>query len=158
MVARPHGSPHSLELGEGVPDVRGEHNARGLDLEDNWTHSFRGRKAMKVHLEGAPWTSEQPSEVLREAIDILGRDVWREAAIEFYAERRAKEQRRLRTPKGIQPFLNGVIDRRFEENGWSGTSGRFRKKSTWVRVTFRHQMSIGSDFMDALRLHVKEGV
>src|SRR5436309_7367856 len=124
MVARPPGSPHHLEFREGVPVVEREPNAKGLGPEDNWTYSFRGRKRMKVHLEHAPWTSEQPSAVLREAVDILGRDVWREAAIEFYAERRAKEQRRLRTPKGLQPFLNSVIDRRFEENGWSGTSGR----------------------------------
>ena len=32
------------------------------------------------------------------------------------------------------------------------------KDSTWVRVTFRHQMSLGSDIVDALKVCKKEGI
>jgi hypothetical protein len=54
--------------------------------------------------------------------------------------------------------LNRTIGERFEAAGWDSLDGRYLKNSTWVRVTFRHQMSLGSDILDAVRLHVKESL
>ena len=61
-------------------------------------------------------------------------------------------------PKGVQPYLNRLLEARFAAAAWEGRDGRFRKEDTWVRVTFRHQMSLGADFLDAMRLAKKEGV
>ncbi|MBW2560065.1 MAG: hypothetical protein JRE40_04320 [Deltaproteobacteria bacterium] len=91
-----------------------------------------------------------------EAISILADDVWREAAVEFYARRAAAIRNGRRAPKGMQSELNRVIKQRFEDSGWLNASGRFAKERTWVRVTFRHQMSLGSDFLDAARLCARE--
>lgn len=112
---------------------------------------------MRVTLLTAPWYEGQPTQALLEACDILGDDTWRDAAVGFYAERAARIRRGRSAPKGIQPELNKVIARRFEHAGWFGSDGRFAKDRTWVRVTFRHQMSLGSDILDAARLCAKEG-
>lgn len=58
----------------------------------------------------------------------------------------------------MQKTLNSIIERKFLEHGWSGDSGYFFKSETWIRITFRHQMSIGSDFIDALKVCKKEGM
>lgn len=84
--------------------------------------------------------------------------VWREAAIEFYAVRAARLAKGRQAPKGVQSFINAALDVRFEEAGWEGTGGRYRFEDAWLRVTFRHSMSLGADFLDALRLTRKEGV
>ena len=39
-----------------------------------------------------------------------------------------------------------------------GDEGRFTKGQTWLRITFRHQMSLGSDFYDAIRLPKAEDI
>ena len=39
-----------------------------------------------------------------------------------------------------------------------GEAGYFFKDKTWVRVTFRHQMSLGSDILDAIKVCKKEGI
>ena len=39
-----------------------------------------------------------------------------------------------------------------------GEAGYFTKADTWVRVTFRHQMSLGSDIIDAQKVCAKFGV
>jgi hypothetical protein len=113
---------------------------------------------MNVRLQTAPWYEGAPSRELTEACDLLGDGVWREAAIDFYAERSARVRRGLNAPKGIQAFLNRTIDRRFEDAGWESLDGRYLKNGTWVRVTFRHQMSLGSDILDAVRLHSKDNL
>ena len=41
--------------------------------------------------------------------------------------------------------------------GWEGGSGYYVKGATWARITFRHQMSMGSDFLDALKVCKKQG-
>jgi hypothetical protein len=111
---------------------------------------------MRAILENAPWvgrkTLDPPSE-LNEVL--LGS--WAQAATEFYAVRLAKEANKAKAPKGVQPFLNKVLDQRFLEAGWEGVSGRYWKAGTWVRVTFRHQMSLGSDLLDALKVCRKSG-
>ena len=113
---------------------------------------------MKVRLESAPWVSAPPNMELEEACAILSDGVWREAAVAFYAERSARLKRGLSAPKGIQAELNRTIEARFRAASWDAMEGRFLKNSTWVRVTFRHQMSLGSDILDAARLHVKDGL
>lgn len=113
---------------------------------------------MRVKLQAAPWTSVPPTTELEEACAILSGGVWRDAAIAFYAQRSARIKRGLSAPKGIQAELNRTIESRFKAAGWDAMDGRFLKDSTWVRVTFRHQMSLGSDILDAARLHVKDGL
>jgi len=112
---------------------------------------------VQVGLLSAPWYEGPPTPELLEACAILGDDVWRDAAVGFYAERAARLRRGKTAPKGIQAELNRVIAKRFQEAGWVGEEGRFLSHRTWVRVTFRHQMSLGSDILDAARLAAREG-
>lgn len=114
---------------------------------------------MKCEVFGAPWTEVGPSECALAGLAEL-KGVWKDAASDFYAKvlaARASNGPKA-GPKGIQAFLNREIDRKFAEAGWAGEAGRFRKESTWIRVSFRHQMSCGSDFLDAIRLCANEGV
>jgi len=112
---------------------------------------------MKVGLLSAPWYDDEPTAELTEACAILNDNVWRETAVSFYAIRAARLKRRLRAPIGMQGELNKVIDSRFKKTGWIGSGGRFVKNGTWVRITFRHQMSLGSDFLDAAKVCANEG-
>lgn len=82
--------------------------------------------------------------------------LWKRAAEDYAAEFMGKNAVGARTPKGIQKYLNEVIARSMSENGWRGGEGRFFKDSEWVRVSFRHSMSLGSDLLDALRLFKTE--
>lgn len=111
---------------------------------------------MRVSLLAPPWGAPQPTTELQEALDILADGVWSEAAVRFYAERAAKERRGQRAPKGMQAELNRVIAERMDAGGWIGMEGRYSKGRTWVRVTFRHQMSLGSDLIDAMKMCKKE--
>lgn len=112
---------------------------------------------MRVGLLPAPWYCVEPNPELTEACAILSDGVWRDSAVGFYANRAALLRRGKSAPKGMQAELNRVIDTRFADAGWIGSDGRFVKGSTWVRVTFRHQMSLGSDFLDAAKVCAKEG-
>ena len=58
----------------------------------------------------------------------------------------------------MQRYLNEVLIERFTSNGWDGEAGYFYKNKTWIRITFRHQMSLGSDFLDALKVCKLEGM
>lgn len=94
-----------------------------------------------------------------EALDIIGRDVWREAAEDYYALRLARATSSRPAPKGVQRFLNDILEKRFNEAGWVGSEGRFVSgKKAWVRITFRHQMSLGSDLIEALKVHRREKI
>ncbi len=112
---------------------------------------------MRVGLLSAPWCEAQPTAELTDACSVLGDNVWREAAVDFYALRAARLKRGLSAPKGMQGQLNRVIESRFRDAGWFGAEGRFVKNGTWVRVTFRHQMSLGSDILDAAKVCAMEG-
>lgn len=92
---------------------------------------------------------------LERALDLLD-GAWRDAAFEWFTATLSADSKRSR-PKGLQPFMNRIIEDRFEGDGWLAHGGRFLKGETWVRITFRHQMSLGSDFIDALKVHRKEG-
>ena len=107
---------------------------------------------MRLTLQAAPWGEARPTPELLNAIEAIAANVWSEAAIRFYADRAAKLRRGKSAPKGMQAELNRVIAERLEEAGWTGADGRFMKGGTWIRVTFRHQMSLGSDLIDAMKV------
>lgn len=113
---------------------------------------------MNVRLLATPWTKPQITNETVEAIEILKDDVWKDASILFAAERESKIKSGKNAPKGMQRYLNDVITERFNSNGWIGDAGYFVKESTWIRVTFRHQMSLGSDILDAIKVCKKEGI
>lgn len=113
---------------------------------------------MKASLFVPPWGTPELTDAAKEAIDIIRSDIWKEASIQFYAQRDSKTKAGKNAPKGMQRFLNDILQRRFHEKGWEGEAGYFIKDSTWVRITFRHQMSLGSDIVDALKVCKKQGV
>ena len=112
---------------------------------------------MNLRLYAAPWCSPQMTEEALEAVNLFANNLWAEASVEFYAQRDAKLSAGQRAPKGMQGTLNDIIKKRFDAAGWSGDLGYFFKESTWLRVTFRHQMSLGSDIVSALKVCKKEG-
>lgn len=111
---------------------------------------------MKLTIKPAPWYEDGPTHDWTDVAQIL-LGSWAEAATEFYAERGARVAAGKKAPKGVQPFLNTVLVRRFVEAGWDGFDGRFWTDDRWVRITFRHQMSLGSDFTDALKVSRRSG-
>ena len=113
---------------------------------------------MKTRLLASPWTKPQLTHETAEAIEFLQDDVWKEASVLFAAEREAKLKSGLSAPKGMQRYLNEVITERFTTNGWIGDAGYFFKEKTWFRVTFRHQMSLGADILDAIKVCKNEGM
>ena len=112
---------------------------------------------MKIEYAGTAWHQAEDSSEARAASEILD-GVWRESTTQYVGIREARLQQGLREPKGFQQILNKNIEARFESAGWDGNGGRYRFRDFWLRITFRHQMSIGSDFLDALRMDRKEGV
>ena len=113
---------------------------------------------MKTKLLAPPWVKTGLTEELKEAIEIIGQDVWKEASIRFSAEREVKLRSGKSAPKGMQRYLNEVLTERFSEKGWDGDSGYFFKNKTWIRITFRHQMSLGADILDAIKVCKIEGM
>ena len=113
---------------------------------------------MKTRLLAPPWCKPGLTEETIEAITLIEDDVWKEASIRFSAVRDAKIKTGKSAPKGMQRYLNEVLIERFTSNGWDGEAGYFYKNKTWIRITFRHQMSLGSDFLDALKVCKLEGM
>ncbi|MCC6108100.1 MAG: hypothetical protein LIV26_10140 [Atopobium sp.] len=113
---------------------------------------------MKVRLVAPPWGAPQITPEAEEAFALMADNVWRDACVRFYAERDAKLRAGKHAPKGMQGTLNKVLEERFLRKGWHGDSGCFYKEHTWIRITFRHQMSLGSDFLDAMKVCKKEGM
>lgn len=113
---------------------------------------------MKVRLIAPPWTNPTITPEAAEAFHLLADNVWRDSCIDFYATRSAKIASGSRAPKGMQRTINSIVEQRFFSHGWAGDAGYFFKNTTWVRVTFRHQMSLGSDFIDAIKVCKKEGM
>ena len=111
---------------------------------------------MKTKLVAPPWGAPELTQELKEAVSILKDNVWSEASVEFYANRDAKIRAGKHAPKGMQQTINNVIDRKFHKAGWEGEAGYYFKNTTWIRITFRHQMSLGSDIIDALKVCKKE--
>ena len=113
---------------------------------------------MKTRLLASPWTVPQLTPETAEAINLLQDDVWKESSVLFTADREAKLKAGQSAPKGMQRYINDVITKRFTSHGWMGEAGYFFKEKTWVRVTFRHQMSLGADILDAIKVCKKEGM
>lgn len=113
---------------------------------------------MKATLYSVPWAKPKFTEELSEAIGIIGDNIWRDASIHYIAERENKIKAKKSPPKGMQRQLNEVLVNRFKEKGWYSDSGYFVKNRTWIRITFRHQMSLGSDIIDALKVCKIEGM
>jgi len=84
--------------------------------------------------------------------------VWEGAALEYAAKYYAAEAVGKSPPKGVQAQINEQIEEKLTGRGWEGSDGRFVRGNTFLRITFRHQMSLGSDFMDALILANREGM
>jgi hypothetical protein len=113
---------------------------------------------LKLSLENLPWHDKEPTLELLEAQAIMGDGLWKEAATDFFAEKRGAEQTGGKVPMGIQKFINSLVDKRFKDAGWDGELGRFYKKDTWVRISFRHVSTIDADLLSAIKLWKKEGV
>lgn len=77
---------------------------------------------------------------------------WAEAASDYAADWRAKALVGRRGPVGVQKYLNAVLDNRFREAGWGAYASTYTTSSIWWRFTFRHQMSAGSNFLEALKV------
>ena len=117
-----------------------------------------GVNGMRTRLVAPPWGAPRLTPEAQDMVETLADNVWGEAAVSFYASRDALLRAGRRAPKGMQKTLNNVIQQRLTSSGWEGDSGYFFKGRTWVRVTFRHQMSLGSDIIDALKVCRKEGM
>jgi len=106
---------------------------------------------MNLRLVRPDWYQGEPTREVSELVECLD-GVWRESANLFALDTKLSLNQGRPGPLGMQPFINEVINQRLEEKGWTGVDGRFSKSRTWIRITFRHQMSLGSDFLDAFRL------
>lgn len=82
---------------------------------------------------------------------------WGNASDLFSARNHVRIEQNRKPKVGKQSDLNVVLEGRFEENGWQGSDGRYFKDLTWIRFSFRHSMSLGSDFLEAFRVHKLEG-
>lgn len=120
--------------------------------------TYDRRLGMKVQLFAPPWGAPGMTAEGQEAVKILGDNVWADASTRFYAERDAKLRMGKRASKGMQATLNKLLVEKFEGEGWYADSGYFIKEDTWVRVTFRHQMSLGSDIIDAQKVCARSGI
>lgn len=112
---------------------------------------------MKVDLQRVPWYDGELTEEALGGIQLLA-GAWREATERFTTMQAVRKAASRPAAMGIQASLNEVIDERFHEAGWEGDQARFRMANTWFRITFRHQMGLGSDFLDAVRLSSLEGI
>lgn len=113
---------------------------------------------MRARLVAPPWGAPPLPDEAIEAVEIIGDNVWHDASIDFVAERDAKLSAGKSAPKGMQKYLNKQLVERFESAKWESGDGYFCKADTWVRVTFRHQMSLGSDILSALKVCKLEGI
>lgn len=112
---------------------------------------------MKVEFESAPWGKYTPNALVLEAQKILAQPLWAQAADAWKRTRDGAQKAGKIPPQGIQSTLNELVDDAMEKNGWEVEGGRCWKDGTWVRVTFRHVMSLGSDLVDAMVAHSKRG-
>lgn len=103
---------------------------------------------MKVNFRTS--SNQLPSENLTQIATILD-GTWNLAKAQFAAQNEVRRNHGRSQSLGMQATLNKAIDGKFQEFQWDGENGRYQKDSTWVRLSFRHSMSQGTDFFDALR-------
>lgn len=112
---------------------------------------------MKVTIQKPVWHNDTLTQESVEAINLLN-GVWRDACSNFAATTNMRLANGKKAPMGIQQFINDEIDDRFLDAGWEGGDAKFRKSDTWVLISFRHQMSLGSDLYNALWLCKQGGI
>ena len=112
---------------------------------------------MKVTIQKPIWHNDSLTQESLEAISLLD-GVWTTACGVFATQANLNFSKSKKIPMGIQPFINDEIDERFRKAGWEGKDSKFRKQKTWVSISFRHQMSLGSDLYNALWLWKREGI
>jgi hypothetical protein len=95
-----------------------------------------------------PASGLAPNAEILEVQDCLN-GAWDLAAAAFEASNLSKVARGKKPSSGMQAYLTDAIDEGFQSLGWTGEDGRYSKNKSWVRVSFRHSMSLGSDFFDA---------
>lgn len=81
---------------------------------------------------------------------------WLSASDSFEASNDARKEHKKPPKVGKQAYLNKELESRFCDGGWQGLNGRFFKENTWIRFSFRHSMSLGSDFLEAFRVYKLE--
>ena len=111
---------------------------------------------MIIRWTPAPWFKPEGPSPFDDLVSILDGS-WREAAVEFYADRVHALNHGKRSPMGIQKYLNRTLEARFQAADWYAYKSRFIDDERWIRITFRHQMSLGTDVLDAIRVHRLEG-
>jgi hypothetical protein len=104
---------------------------------------------MKIQFR-SPTTGVTPSPEILEVEHCL-EGAWETAVAAFQASNLSRVARGKKPSSGMQSYLTDAIDDGFESAGWVGEDGRYAKNKTWIRVSFRHSMSLGSDFLDAQR-------
>lgn len=104
---------------------------------------------MKIQFRG-PSTEISPTPEILEVERCL-EGAWETAVAAFQASNLSRVARGKKPSSGMQSYITDAIDEGFESAGWVGEDGRYSKGKTWVRVSFRHAMSLGSDFLDAQR-------
>mgnify|MGYP000021223456 CR=1 FL=1 len=113
---------------------------------------------MRVKLCEVPWKVPALTDEAKEAMEIIGENIWKDASMEFHSVQNLKIKTGKSILKGMQRYLNKFLDERFNDYGWYGNAGYFVKKQTWIRITFRHQMSLGSDILEAIKACKKDGM
>ena len=112
---------------------------------------------MRIEVKKTSFCDDELTLESKEALKLV-EGIWSEACGRFVALRAVQRQAGEVKLFGIQKCLNQVLDERFVEAGWIGSDSRYRKNSTWVRFTFRHQMSLGSEILDSIKVANKEKV
>lgn len=104
---------------------------------------------MRAELYIPDWVSVSTVDLA--SINRVLEGAWSDAAAAYAAEWTAQRTVRRRGPVGAQRYLNAVLDDRFQHSGWTAYASTFTRGDLWFRVTFRHQMSAGANFLDALK-------
>ena len=112
---------------------------------------------MRIEIKKTSFCQDDLTPESKEVLSLVN-GVWSEACGHFVAIRAVQRQSGGVKLLGIQKSINHVLNERFLDAGWSGQDSRFRKNSTWVRFTFRHQMSLGSEIIDAIKVAKKEKI
>lgn len=112
---------------------------------------------MRIEIKKTSFCNDDLTVEAKEAMKLV-EGAWSEACGHFVAIRAVQKQAGEVKLFGIQKSINHVLTERFTEAGWDGSDSRFRKNSTWVRFTFRHQMSLGSEILDAIKVANKEKI
>ena len=105
---------------------------------------------MKMCLHMPPWGTVEPTIELMEAISLMGDNVIERAFSEYDQESEMRKAEGKGPRPGKQSCVNKVLKEKFQNAGWDCGSSYFKKNGTWIRVSFRHYQTIGSDILEAM--------